>query len=97
MVVCIRKLFVLPLLNLIYEFMKLMCFLMHIKVVIFVLQMLLFVATPITFVLGRETFQTMSYTDTLSIIRIKNCVLSILILKMDAPIYFATVRYLRER
>ncbi|RHN60961.1 hypothetical protein MtrunA17_Chr4g0031481 [Medicago truncatula] len=59
--------------------------------------MLLFVATPITFVLGRETFQTMSYTDTLSIIRIKNCVLSILILKMDAPIYFATVRYLRER
>jgi hypothetical protein len=59
--------------------------------------MFLFVAAPITFVLGTETFQTMSYTYTLSIIQIKNCVFSILILKMDAPIYFATVKYLRER
>ena len=65
------------------------------QVAISVLRLLLFVARPRTFVLGKIPNSTIyrnveQYPNT-------NNVPGVLILEIDAPIYFANSSYLRER
>lgn len=68
---------------------------LYLQVAISVIRVLLFVARPKTFMLGNVP-NSMAYRNTEQYTNASN-VPGILILEIDAPIYFANSNYLRER